>query len=215
MFLVRSGLVFVGMTAGTVRLVGRSSPLDNVGVVLVAFCAFEVAAMIQRLVWQTGMHVDVRYPCRCRMARIALLLRDEVAEILASSDRAVMTGRAGTENLRVIHGNDRAPRRRRVAVLARIRRERMVRVLARCIHTIVAAEAVVRDVGVIEIGRYPGNCRMAVVAIVATRDVARVLTLGDRAVMARYTGTKHLRVVDAVSGFPEHVVVAVLAHVGR
>ena len=78
------------MAAGAIRLVCGGRPLHNLGVVLVTFGARKVAAMIQRFVGQADVHVDVRNPGVCRVARIAFLLRDEMPEVLAGSDRAVV-----------------------------------------------------------------------------------------------------------------------------
>ena len=48
---------------------------------------------------------------------------------------------------------------------------------------VVAAEAVAGDVDVIEVGGYPGVDRMAVVTVVTTGYVSRVLSGRDNAVM--------------------------------
>lgn len=58
-----------------------------------------------------------------------------------------------------------------------------------------ARHAVVGEFGMIEIGRQPTVGRMAVIAIIATRNVRRVFSAGYRAVMAGRASTNHLRVI--------------------
>ena len=102
-----------------------------------------------------------------------------------------------------------------MAVLAHIGRIDVRRVLARCVGTVVTAEAVIRNIDVIEVGRDPRGRRVAVVAIVTARDVSRVLAGGHRAVMAGEASSDDLRVINHIRRRPCHVVVAVLADVGR
>ena len=91
----------------------------------------------------------------------------------------------------------------------------MGRVLAGRVGAVVAADAVARDIHVIEIRRDPGDGCMAVVAVVAARDVRRVLARGGIAVVTGEAGPEDLRVVDRVSWRKCHVVVAVLAYIAR
>ena len=74
----------------------------------------------------------------------------------------------------------------------------MVWRLARRIGAVVTADAVVGDVGVIEIRRYPGNRRMTVVAVVAARDMCRVFASRDGPVVTGDAGAEHLCVIDRV-----------------
>ena len=74
----------------------------------------------------------------------------------------------------------------------------MGRVLAGRVGAVVAADAVARDIHVIEVGREPGDGCMAVVAVVAARDVRRVLARGSVAVVTGEAGSEHLRVVDNI-----------------
>lgn len=45
------------------------------------------------------------------------------------------------------------------------------RVLTGCVGAVVTTEAVVRDIGVIEVRRYPGDGGVAVITIVTTANV--------------------------------------------
>ncbi len=60
----------------------------------------------------------------------------------------------------------------------------MCGVFADGVAAVVATETIAGDVHVIEIGRYPGTRRMAVLAVVTTGNVSRVLSGRYHAVMA-------------------------------
>jgi hypothetical protein len=66
-----------------------------------------------------------------------------------------------------------------MTIFAGIARQNMINVFADRIRTVVTAEAIAREIGVIKIrGQPPGRC-MAIVAIIATRYVRRVLSFCD------------------------------------
>ena len=67
----------------------------------------------------------------------------------------------------------------------------------------------------VEIGRNPGCRRVAIVTVVATRDVRRVLALGGHTIMTGETGADDLQVINRICGIPDNVVVAVLAYIRR
>ena len=71
-------------------------------------------------------------------------------------------------------------------------------VLARRVGAVVAADAIARDINVIEVRRDPRNRCMAVVAVVAAGDVRRVLARGRIAVVAGEAGPEDLRVVHDI-----------------
>ena len=91
----------------------------------------------------------------------------------------------------------------------------MCRMLARCIGTVVATDAVVGDIHVIEVGWNPGNGRVAVVAVVTASDVRRILAGRRVTVMAGEASSEHLRMVHRVGRCERHIVMTVLAHVAR
>ncbi len=213
-FLVWSRPVIVGMASCTVRLVRGSRPGHRVGVALVTRGAGEIAAMVQRLVRQAHVHIDVRNPGNGLVTDIALLLRAEMAVVLACRGSSIMTGRAGTENLAVINGNDGTPRRCAVAVLADVRRQDVLRMLPGGIRAVVTADAVAGDVDVVEVRRDPGVRGVAVVAVVAARDMRRVFPGRDDAIVAGATATQDLGMVDRIRGRKDDRVVAVLANIG-
>lgn len=212
---VALALKVIRMTAGTVRLVGSRRPVHHLRIVLVALRACQVATMVQRLVGQASVHVDVRNPGIRRVAGITFLLRDEMPEVLAGGNVAVVTGRTRAENLSMV-GRDRGtPCGRRVTGLTHVRCQRMHRALTRCINAVVTAKTVVDDIGVVEVRRYPGHSRMAIITIVAARDMPGILTHRDCIVMARNARAQYLCVIDTIRRLPDHIVVAVFAKICR
>ena len=84
--------------------------------------ARKVSAMIQRFVWQTGMHVDVRNPGDRFVTIIAFAVRNKVALVPTGRDDAVVARGTGAKDLRMIHRHHGAPDGRAVAVFAHIGR---------------------------------------------------------------------------------------------
>jgi len=119
-----------------------------------------------------------------------------VARIHARCGRAVVTRCAGAKNLVVVNRNDGRPNSGIVAILADVGRRRVRRTFAGRVRTVVAAHAISRDISVIEIGRDPGDCRMAVVAVVATRYMSTVFAGGRCAIVAGAASANYLRMVD-------------------
>jgi len=96
--------------------------------------------------------VKVRWqPARRRMAVLAVVTTVDMTLVLAGRDDAVVTGSAGTNHLGVFDRIDRYPHIRCVAVFADVAGLYVRLGLARGFGTVVAAEAVAGDVGVIEV----------------------------------------------------------------
>lgn len=104
---------------------------------------------------------------------------------------------------------------RRVAVLANIRGLDVGGVFAGCVGSVVAADTIACNVHVIEIRRQPGDGAVAVVTIVATRNMGLVLAGRRHAIVATATVPKYLRVVDREYRRENAGRMAVFAHVGR
>lgn len=102
-----------------------------------------------------------------------------------------------------------------VAVLANIAGQYMIDALANRIGSIVATEAIARNIGMIKICRYPASRRVTVVAGIAARDVPRILARCDRSVMAGSAGSNHLRVINVKGRAPYRGGMAVFATIGR
>ena len=177
--------------------------------------AIEVASMVERLVGQAQMLVDMWQPDIGHVADIALLVRNEVSVILAGGYVAVMAGRARTQDLCVVYVGCRRPDRRGVTVLAHIRCQDVCRMFASRVSAVVTTDAVARDIDVIEIGRNPRVGCVAVVAVVTTRDVRRVLAGCCVAIVAGAAGPEYLGVINHIGRRPDDVVMAVLADIGR
>lgn len=91
----------------------------------------------------------------------------------------------------------------------------MRRRFAGCCNAVVTAAAITNDANVIEIGRHPAGCRMAVVAVIAAGYVRGCLARRDRAVVAGSASTHHLCMIDGQHGCKCDHAMAVLANVGR
>ena len=87
--------------------------------------------------------------------------------------------------------------------------------LAGGLGAVVAADAVAADVDVIKIRGQPADGRVAVVAVVATRDMRRVLADRRYAVMAGSAGAHDLRVIDRCRRLESRSVMAIFADVAR
>jgi len=203
------------VATGAIRLVDRCRPVHGFRIALVATRAGEITAVIQRLIAQPHVLVDMRSPSIGRMAVIALKVCHKVPLILAGRRVPIMAGRTGTQDLGVVHGCHRYPGDRGVTVLTDVCCQDMRRVLTRCLRPIVTADAVVGDIGVVEGCRRPGDRCVAVIAVIAAGKVGRVLAFGDVAIMAGEAGANNLGVIDHVGRRKGHVVVAVLADIGR
>ncbi len=156
----------------------------------------EIATMILRLVAQPGVTVIRGDPGDGAMAQATVLRRIEVPRILAGGRSAIVAGRARAQDLRVINGNDRRPDICAVAIFADIGRLRVQWTLAGRVCSVVAADTIVNNIGVIEIRWQPGDSSVAVIAIIAAGDMRRVFADGYHTVMTRAAGPNYLGVVD-------------------
>ena len=160
---------------------------------------------------------DIRVVEGCRrpgdggVAVIAIVAAGKVGRVLAFGRVAIMAGEAGANDLRVIDHVGRRKRYDVVAILTSIGGIDMRWILARRIGAVMAADAVVSDIGVIKVGRDPPAGCMAVVAVIATGNVGRVLAFGNIAIMAGEAGANDLRMIDHVGGYKRHDIVAVFA----
>jgi len=123
------------------------------------------------------------------MTNAAVLRRIEVAGVLSCGRRPIVTRRTGAENLVVIHRCDGCPRRCAVAILADACRLDVGRSLTDGISTVVATKTVIHDVDVIKVGGQPRDCRVAVVAVNAARDMRWVFAGRDYSIMAGAAGS--------------------------
>lgn len=76
------------------------------------------------------------------------------------------------------------------------------------------ANTVVNDVGVVKISRRPGDCCVAVVAIIATRDMCGMFAGGRDAIVAGTTRSDDLGVIHGECRNPGIRRMAILANIG-
>jgi len=101
-----------------------------------------------------------------------------------------------------------------MAVFTDVRGLYVQRILPDGFSTVVAAEAVVGDVGMIKEDREPANGAVAVIAVVTTGDVGRVLAGRRRTVMAGTAAADNLRVIDHCWWDPYRRAMAIFADIG-
>ena len=98
-----------------------------------------------------------------------------------------------------------------MAVLTDICRIYVRRMFASGIHAIVAAEAISRDIGVVENRRRPEGARVAIVALVARNNMAGRLPGSLDTVVAGTAVAVHGRVVHVVDRAPGRCCVTCIA----
>ena len=116
-----------------------------------------------------------RYPCHRCMAVVTVVATDDMRGVLARSNCAVVAGTTGTQYLGVINQVGRCPQGAVVAVLANFGGPDVCRILASRIDAVMATGTIGSDVSVVESRWQPSRRGVAVVAIVAAREVSRVL----------------------------------------
>ena len=156
----------------------------------------EITAVIKRFVGQPRMPVISRQPASWAVAKATILRGIEVPGIHAGSRGAIVAGRAGPQNLSVVNGDNRCPDIRAVAILTNIGCEWVQWTLADRVCSVVAADTVVDDVRVVEVGWQPRDGGVAVVAIVAAGNMRRMLANRYYTVMAGAAGADDLRMVN-------------------
>lgn len=126
-----------------------------------------------------------RQPTVGRMAIVTGVAAIDMVGILASRGRAVVTARAGSEDLEVIHSAYRRKSRRRVAILADTSRRNVRRGFPRRTRAVMTAHAVRRNAEVIEKHREPTGSDMAGIALCLSNRVIGRLPDALHVVVAR------------------------------
>ncbi len=111
-------LVVREVAPGAIRYIHRRLPVNRLGIAPVALSAVEVAPVIQWLIDQAEMLVDMWQPGIGHVTHIALLIGHEVPVVMAGRRVAVVTGIAGTKDLRMVNCRGGRPDRRGVTILA-------------------------------------------------------------------------------------------------
>ena len=101
-----------------------------------------------------------------------------------------------------------------MAVLTEIAGRYMIDIFTDRVRAIVTTEAVTRESRVINVRRNPAGGRVAVIAVVAARNVRRVFARRNRAVMAGQTGADNLGVVNRNRRLKECGAMAIFTDIG-
>lgn len=190
------GSVVAGVATRTIGLKCRELPGDHFRVALVTIGTREIAAMILRVIRQRRVLVIRRRPSVVVMTHIALFRGAEMVLILTRRLHTIVAGCARSEHLRVIYRHDRRKHIGRMAVFADIRCLHVRRILSRRIRAVMAANAIARNVDVIEIRRNPANGAVAIITVVAAGDMRRVLASCNSAIMTGATAANDLGMID-------------------
>jgi len=184
---------------GRVAVVAGVAGLDVVGV-LARGCGSIVTGATQSHDLQM---VDgyCRGPLDAVVAVSADVGRVDVRRVFAGGYSAIVTRTADANDFGMVDGVGGRPVEIVVTGLARVCRVQVgQRILARRADAIVAADAVVDDIGVVEIGRQPARGLVAIVAGVAGLDVVGVLARSDGPIVTGAAGAVHLQVIDGDHG---------------
>lgn len=158
--------------------------------------------------------IEVRgEPADGGMAVVAIFTACDMGRRLASGRHAIVAGTAGADDLHVIDGKRRCPDVRVMAVLTDVSGGNVRCVLARRFNAVVAADAVASDVDMVEVRRQPAGRRMAVVALIATRDMRRMFSGRGDTVVAGATGSEDLCVINRDDRYESYCGVAIFADV--
>lgn len=160
--------------------------------------------------------VEIRgYPGDRGVAVIAVIATRNMHRVFAGRSDTVMTAAATTQHLGMIDDDCRYPDRWAVTVFANTRCNNVHWPFASRIGAVVAGHAVADDVRMIEIRWCPGDRGVAVVTIIAARNMREIFPCCGEAVMAGAAAAQHLGVVNRNNRLPHDLAVAVFANVRR
>ena len=137
------------------------------------------------------------------MAVVAGVAAAYVVQVFPCRCDAVVAGTTNANNLHVIDDIGRCKYIGIMTILAHVAGLNVCRILAGSVDSVMAVDAVIRDICMIEIGWQPADRGMAVVAVIAALNMSRVLTGCCHAIMAGATRAQYLRVVDRKCGCPD------------
>ena len=106
------------------------------------------------------------HPASRGVAIVTGVSAGDMRRVLANRDGTVVTAGAGANDLGVINHIRRYEEGRVVAVLAGVGRQYMGNRFARCIHTVMAANAVARDARMVKESRHPAVSLVTVFALI-------------------------------------------------
>lgn len=144
---------------------------------------------------------------------IAGIATGDMRWVLARRYDAIVAGIAGSDDLGVVDCENGCENIGVMTVLANICCLNMGGILAGRIDPIMAADTVAGNADMIEIGRQPGHCGVAIIAGIASCDMTRIFPGRNKAVMTGTASANDLRVIDRVGRHPNVGVVTVLTNV--
>ena len=130
------------------------------------------------------------------MAVIAIGAARYVCRVFATGSDAVVTGAASADDVGMIDITYRDPYRWTVAIFTNVSRRNMRRILAGGFDTVVATDAITKDVHVREVRRYPGSRHMAVIAGVVAAYVRRVFARRSDTVVTANAVSHDIAVIE-------------------
>ena len=146
------------------------------------------------------------------MAIITSAAAGDVCRRLASRDIAVVTGLASTNYLGVVDHCRWRPNIHAMTIFTNRGCLNVCDMLASRIRTVMAIYTIAGDGRVIKIGWRPANGCVAVVAVVATGEMRRMLASRCDPIVTGAAAAQHLRVIDRVGRQPGNGVMAVFAN---
>lgn len=172
---------------------GGWNPGDDAMAVLTNGCRLDVrgvlagrigAVVATRAVARDIDVIKIRWhPGDRRVAVVAGVATGDVCRGFAGRNISIVTGIASTDYLGVVDRYGRRPKVDAVTILTNQRGLNVRDMFAGRVRAVMAVGAVTGDAGVIKIGRRPGDSRVAIVAVIATREVGRVFSSSGCAVM--------------------------------
>jgi hypothetical protein len=149
------------------------------------------------------------------MAIVAGVATVDVCRVFTCCYDTIVAAVTSSEHLGVIDRKYRHPNIRGMAVFADVAGQNVGRVLACGIRPVMTTETVPGDICVVKIGRQPSCGGMAIVAGVSTADVCWMFSDCYSTVVAAFTSSENLGVIDRECRCPDVGCVAVLANVCR
>jgi len=154
-----------------------------------------------------------RDPANCRMTVIAGIGAGDVRRMFAGRRRTVMAGRADADDLRMVNSVKRCEEHTVMAILADVSCLNVPGILANGFDAVMTADAIARDIEMVEVRREPAIACMTVITSITTGDVCWMFSRGDGAIVAGRTDADNLGMVDRISRREDHTVMTVLADI--
>jgi len=154
-----------------------------------------------------------RDPAERRMAIVTSVRAGDVCGMLAGRCRTVMAGRADADDLRMVNSVKRCKEHTVMAVLADVSCLNVPGILANGFDAVMTADAIARDIEMVEVRREPAIACMTVITSITTGNVCWMFARCDGAIVAGRADADDLGMVYRISRREKHAVMAVLADI--